>query len=30
MYVFYATLKQNQASIDKTGLLLNQSKYNNR
>ena len=30
MYVFHATLKQNQASIDKTGLLLNQSKYNNR
>ncbi len=30
MYVFHATLKQNQASIDKIGLLLNQPKYNNR
>lgn len=30
MYVFHATLKQNQASIDKIGLLLNQSTYNNR
>lgn len=30
MYVFHSTLKQNQASIDKTELLLNQSKYNNR
>ena len=30
MYVFHATLKQNQVSIDKNGLLLNQSKYNNR
>lgn len=30
MYVFHATLKQNQVNIDKNGLLLNQSKYNNR
>lgn len=28
MYVYHATLKQNQSSIEKNGLLLNQAKYN--